>query len=128
MPEDQTESAWLEEYGKEASGSGVFLKLEEGKDEFTIIFARDVTWTRSVAIAEEYGYSACKWIPRQIAAYATVKSARCAAEGDACVKTCRGFGCICHTGRRVCVSAASDGGSSQEMQPAELGSKEAVLA
>ena len=127
MAEDQTEESWIEEYGIETPGTGVFLKLEEGKDEFVIVFARNVTYTRCYALADAFGYAAYRWVPQKLAAYATVKAAKCAADGERCVRTCKGLGCLCHTTRRVCVSATSGGGSSEEMQPAMSGHKEPAL-
>ena len=128
MAEDQTEESWIEEYGTDAPGTGVFLKLEEGRDEFSIVFARNVTYSRCLTIGDDFRYSAFKWVPLKVAAYATVKGGKCAAEGEKCVRTCKGLGCICHTTRRVCVSASSHGGSTEELQPAESGRKELVYA
>ena len=128
MAEDQTEESWIEEYGIDAPGTGLFLKLEEGKDEFVLVFARNVTYTRAYAIADEFAYPVYKWIPQKIAAYATVKASKCASDGEPCVKTCKGLGCLCHPTRRVYVSATSGGGSSEEMQPAMSGHKEPAFA
>jgi hypothetical protein len=123
MAEDQTEASWIEQYGTNVPGTGVFFQLKDSGDDFTIIFARDVTYERSLAIADDYGYAAFKWVPLKVATYAHVKGSRCASEGENCVRTCRGVGCICHTSRRVCVSAAAGGGSLEEMQPAEAGQR-----
>jgi hypothetical protein len=122
MAQDQTATEWIDNYGTEAIGTGVFLQLSRDTDEFVIIFARDVNYARCMTISEEYGYSAFKWVPAQVATYAAVRASKCAAEGDPCVDTCRGLGCMCHTDRKVCVSESSIGGSSQEALPAESGS------
>lgn len=126
MAEDQTNPAWIKDFGAISSGTGVFLKLKD-QDEFSIIFAKNVTYERCVEIASSFGYSALKWVPLEVAKFSQVRGSRCAVDGEPCLKSCKGHGCICHTTRKVCVSASSGGGSGEEMEPMEQISEQVEL-
>jgi hypothetical protein len=120
MFEDQTEGAWISAYGTLANGTGVFIAIRGGGDEFKIEFARNVTHQRCAEIARDRSYGAFKWVPRQIASFAQVEGARCFAEGDPCKLTCKGLGCMCHPTLRICVSKSVGGAASEKLSPASV--------
>jgi hypothetical protein len=126
MLEDQTNPDWLQQFGENAQGTGVFLGSSETEAR-VFIFARDVTWTRSVEIAQEYNYVVCKWIPHAIATYAQVQGSRCAVKNEPCAVTCKGLACICDPDTKTCIDAPSGGGSVEEFAPASA-SRQPVLA
>ena len=126
MAEDQTNLGWLARYGEETEGTGVFLGSSEDQPQ-AIILARDVSHQRCAQIAQEYTYSAFKWIPSAVATYAQVEGSRCAVRNEPCETTCKGLACLCDPNSKTCVDARPGGGWLEELAPAAAGNQ-GVLA
>jgi hypothetical protein len=126
MAADQTSAEWLQQYGKDAPGTGVFLGSSD-TGERVFILARDVTHERCIQIAQDYAYVAFKWIPEPVATYAHVQGSRCAVKNEPCKVTCKGLACLCDPDTKTCIDAPSGGGSVEELAPAAA-SPQAVLA
>jgi hypothetical protein len=109
--QNQTEELWLS--GPANDGTGVFV-FPEGRE------FGDADWTQSFkanrygalqkALVRNISYASCvergeqnwmlsyKWVPQALASYEVVLAAARGCSGQACVRRCAGFGCLCISG------------------------------
>jgi hypothetical protein len=111
--QNQTEELWLS--GLPNEGTGVFVFSEEqsrefGKADWTQSFKSNRFGSLQKALLRDLSYADCvdrgeqrwmigyKWVPQALASYEVVLAAAKSCSGQACVRRCAGYGCICISG------------------------------
>ena len=111
--QNQTEELWLS--GTSNDGTGVFVFPEDQASEFgkwdwahTSISNRygplqkalisNISYERCVERGEQRWMVGYKWVPQALASFEVVLAAAKSCSGQACVRRCAGYGCICISG------------------------------
>lgn len=112
--QNQTEELWLS--GPSNDGTGVFVfpegqTSEFGKSDWTQAFKSNRFGSLEKALVRNLSYADCvdrgernwmiayKWVPQNLASYDVVLAAASkGCTGQACVRRCAGYGCICISG------------------------------
>jgi len=111
--QNQTEELWLS--GPANEGTGVFVfpegqTSEFGQSDWTQSFKTNRFGSLQKALVRDLSYADCvdrgernwmvgyKWVPQALASYDVVLAAAKGCTGQACVRRCAGYGCICISG------------------------------
>lgn len=105
MAEDQTPEEWREKFQDSQGGTAVLLLVGAGGSTYVTI--RPISgYAECVLIGQSF--AAYKWVPREVASYAEVQESRCRLPGEACVKTCTAYGCVCNPHKGQCTDQSSN--------------------